>query len=233
MSTLFVVGLPIGNIGDITQRALVKLSELRYLIVEDSRSAGKIIRILAQQNPEIKFKDKEYITSYKGSSSNKLDQIKSILDNGNDIGLISDAGMPAISDPGSKIVDYIRRTNHQISVLPGPSAMVSALSLCGFASYNSIFIGFLPKKKSEIKKVFEKFIGLKVKGGQNIVFFESPKRIQSTILLLKEMVPDEKIFIGRELTKIYEELIWKQLSQINTSNLVTKGEYVAVLNIRK
>lgn len=228
----YILGTPIGNIADISFRFLETITKLEYLIVEDTRKTLSLLKALTEKHPEYDFNNKSLISYYKGNESKKITKIMNLLQEGHSLGLLSDAGMPGISDPGAEIIASIRRANYSIKVIPGPSALTTALSLSGFQAKQTLFVGFLAKKTKDKQKLFKKIINNPLSSSLSLVFFESPKRIRETISLVKENFPLTRLFLGRDLTKQTEQLIWAKTKEINPKDLVEKGEYTGVLFIK-
>jgi len=217
---LYVVATPIGNLGDITKRALDTLQSVDLILAEDTRVTSKLLR-----NYNITTPTKSY---HQHSGDNVKAEILGILSSGNNVALVTDAGTPGISDPGNELISYLveRDTNITIVPVPGPSALTVALSVSGFRSDKFVFVGFLPKKKKN--KLFKW-----VKEGRvTFAFYESPKRILKTIDILKEHFDeDTNIVIARELTKIHETIYRGKIIDIkeNLEKDTIKGEMVVVI----
>ncbi len=213
---LYIIATPIGNLEDITIRALKILRKVKYIFAEDTRR----INILLQK---YKIKDKKLESFHKFNELRKMDKIIKMLQNNIDIAIVSDAGTPLISDPGEAIVKECFKKDIKITPIPGVSALTTLLSVCPFENKEFIFVGFIEKVKEKRKN---QFIDL-LKTGKNIFFFESPKRIIKTLEILNEISPKIKIIIGRELTKYYEEILFDTplnlIKYLNRSSIV--GEF--------
>tara|TARA_Y100001978_G_scaffold59027_1_gene53224 strand:+ start:18291 stop:19157 length:867 start_codon:yes stop_codon:yes gene_type:complete len=194
--TFYVVGTPIGNLSDISSRALNILKNVDIIACEDTRQTKKIIGKYDIKNKLISFNDH--------NSSKKIPIITHELTSGKSIALVSDAGMPGICDPGENLIKDLRSKGFEIICIPGPSALITALVSSGFQSSKFIFEGFLPKKKIDRNKILLEIS----KHEKTTVLYESPHRIQK---LLKELSifcgEDREIHISRELTKKFEEHI--------------------------
>jgi len=191
MSHLYIVATPIGNLEDITLRALRVLKEVDFILCEDTRQTKKLLD---------RYKIYTLTLSYhQHSKLKKLDEIKELLKEGKNLALVSDAGTPGISDPGNKLVRFLadNKIDVKISPIPGPSAIISALSVSGFPTDNFVFLGFVPHKKR--RQTFFKNL---VQEKKTAVFYESPHRIMKTLGSLKEYLPEQEIVVCRELTKI-------------------------------
>ena len=196
MSKLYVIGTPIGNLEDITLRALRILKEVDLILCEDTRVTRKLL-----SHYEINTSTLSY---HSNSKLSKVDKIIDFLKNGKDLALVSDAGTPAISDPGSKLISTIREDlpETQIITIPGVSALTSFVSIAGIKSNEFTFLGFLPHKKgreTQFKEIGE--------SDKTFIFYESPHRIIKTLESLNKFAPDKQIVVGKELTKIHEEII--------------------------
>lgn len=218
--TLYIVATPIGNLEDISLRALKILKKVDLILAEDTRVTKKLLT---------RYDIKTHTLSYhQHSSDEKKNRIISSLVKGQDIALVSDAGTPGLSDPGNELIDYLleREPKIEITPVPGATAMATALSVSGFNVSKFVFLGFLPKKKRT--KLFE---WLK-KGKIAFAFYESPQRILKTLGVLSEhFSPGRRVFIARELTKIHESLYRGTIESV-TNELQQgpiKGEIVVVV----
>ncbi len=221
---LSLVATPIGNLEDITLRALRVLSECDYVLCEDTRVTGKLLH-----HHGIKAKMHRYDAH---TSGNSHEQIIDDLLAGKHIALVSDAGTPIISDPGVLLVQQARAAGVVIDAIPGPSAVTTAVSLAGIAGNQFSFLGFIPHKKGR-----ETFFKSLVTFPHPTVFFESTHRILKTLEALAIHYPDATIYLGRELTKMHEEMLIGtpiELSAIleNTS-VKQKGEFVVIFDKQK
>lgn len=224
MGRLFIIGTPIGNLEDISSRALSTLREVGLLLCEDTRVTRKLL-----SRYDIHVSVESYREQVHGA---KLGQILGRLEAGQDIGLVSDAGTPCISDPGSRLVADILKQSPETEVIPipGPSAVTTALSVSGFQADTFLFAGFPPHKKGR-RGFFERVVDSPV----TAVIYESPHRIGKALDSLEEMASDRMLCVGREMTKIHETFyrgtpraVKEQLEQ--TSG---KGEFVIVIAGKK
>jgi len=218
--TLYIVATPIGNLEDISLRALKILSEVFICAAEDTRKT----KILFNHH-QIKTK----LTSYhRFSERKKLNYLIGLLKDGNDLALVSDAGTPLISDPGLLLVKEAISLGVKISPLPGPSSVTAALSVSGFNSNNFIFMGFPPRKKNERLN----FIKNLVKEQKTLILFESGVRIKKLLEDISENFPQKNIFIAREISKMYETFyrgeIQEVIDELSNSKFGSKGEFVLV-----
>jgi len=217
---LYLVSTPIGNLKDITLRAIETLKKSSYILCEDTRVSRNLL-----DRYEIKS---QLISNHKFNESKNLNKIIDLLKSGETISLISDAGTPSISDPGAILVNECIKNNIKITPIPGPSAVVSAVSMSGF-SEKFIFYGFLPEKKQALANVFNKIS----KFDETCVFFISPKKVNKIIPELKKNFSGRKIVFCREISKIYEEFIRKDVNDLEIFNKELKGELTIVISEKK
>ena len=217
---LYLVSTPIGNLKDITLRAIETLKKSSYILCEDTR----VSRILLDRY-EIKSR---LISNHKFNESKNLNKIIDLLKSRKIISLISDAGTPSISDPGAILVNECVRNNIKITPIPGPSAVSTAVSISGF-SEKFIFFGFLPEKKKDLANVFNKIS----KFDETCVFFISAKKVNKIIPELKKNFNGRKIVFCREISKIYEEFIRKNVDDLEIFEKELKGELTIVISEKK
>ena len=217
---LYLVSTPIGNLKDITLRAIEILKNSTYILCEDTR----VSRILLDRY-EIKSR---LISNHKFNESKNLNKIIELLKSGETISLISDAGTPSISDPGAILVNECVRNDIKIYPIPGPSAVAAAVSISGF-SERFIFYGFLPEKKQALVNVFNEIS----KFDETCVFFISSKKVNKIIPELKKNFSGRKIIFCREISKIYEEFIRKNVDDLEIFNIELKGELTIVISEKK
>lgn len=216
---LYICGTPIGNLEDITLRALRILKEVNLIAAEDTRHTLKLLN-----HYQINTKITSY---YEYNKFKKAPYLVEILKNGQDIALVSDAGMPGISDPGYVLINLALKNNIKIIPVPGVSALITALVVSGLPVDKFVFEGFLPRKIKERKRCF--------KGIENeertIIFYETPHRLKRALKDMLEIWGDRKVVIARELTKMYEEIIRGKLSQVLTeiSTKEIKGEITLIV----
>lgn len=213
--TLYVVATPIGNLDDLSRRARQTLEGVDLVLAEDTRVTKKL-----------KLKTK-IISYHQHSNETKKLEILSYLLQGKNLALVTDAGTPGISDPGNELIDFLRLQGPTLKFvpIPGPSAVTTALSVCGFNVSKYIFLGFWPKKKAN------KNIKLILETGLAVVFFESPHRITKTLERLREELGERQTFVAREMTKIHETFYRGSLSEV-TQQLqgpTLKGEITVVI----
>jgi len=225
-------GTPIGRLNDVSISFLETISNLEYLAVEDTRHAQQFLKLLAERFHKYNLWPKKLLSAYRENERQSLSKVLELLEQGASVGYMSDAGMPAISDPGSYLVSGLRKRGVEIEIMPGPSALTTALSLSGYETSLALFLGFLPKKINHLFKLIESLQRTSYEKSANLVFFESPHRIQKTVQIVLERLPNAKLFLGRELTKKYQQLLWIEDASFPVSSLITKGEYTGVLNFK-
>ncbi len=217
--TLYVLGTPIGNISDITLRALDILSEVDFIAAEDTRVTLKLLN---------KYDIKKQLVSYHDHSSRLCaDNIINRLTAGESCAVVTDAGMPCISDPGEGLVKLCYENDIPVKVVPGPSAVVSALAISGLDTSRFSFEGFLSVTKKQRNEHLEQ-----VKDNTNtMIFYEAPHKLMNTLNDMLKVFGDRKISLCRELTKVYEEVIRCTISEAISyyENKSPKGEYVLVI----
>lgn len=225
MGILYIVATPIGNLGDITKRAIKTLETVDIILCEDTRTSSHLLNSL-----EIKTK---LISYHKFNESERSREVIELLKSGKNIALITDAGTPCISDPGSILISECISNKIEIFSIPGASALTTALTLSGLVIHNFAFYGFLERKNSKQKEELKR---IQQNDLETIVFYESPKRIIPTIENIKEVMNDPYIIVLNELTKKFEKKYYGKSSQV--LGLLQKanyelGEYVIVVSKNK
>jgi 16S rRNA (cytidine1402-2'-O)-methyltransferase len=216
---LYLCATPIGNLGDITKRVVDTLREVDLIAAEDTRNSRKLAEVFQIATP---------MTSYhEHNKEEKGQQLVAKLIEGQNIALITDAGTPAISDPGELLVQMCRDAGISVTSLPGASACVTALSLSGISSRRFCFEGFLPTSKKERREILEELKG----ESRTIIIYEAPHHLIDTLKELEEALGDRKLAICRELTKKYETVMHLTLREalVYYENRQPRGEYVLVL----
>jgi len=219
-SALYIVSTPIGNLSDITLRALEILKKSDYILCEDTRTSKNLL-----DRYEIKSK---LISNHKFNEKKNLLKIIDILKSGCVVSLISDAGTPAISDPGAILVNECFVNKIDIFPIPGASAASTAISISGFSD-KYFFYGFCPEKKNKLKEDFEELSNL----DSSIVFFISPRKFNRSVKDLKQYFLGRKILICREMTKFYEEYIRTDINNLEPFSHDPKGELTIVISERE
>ena len=217
--TLFVVATPIGNLEDITLRALRVLREVAVIAAEDTRRTANLLARHA------------IVTSmtslHEHNEVGKSAAIVGRLQRGEDVALVSDAGTPTVSDPGGRLIRLAIVAGIRVEPIPGPSAVMAALAVSGLSSDTFTFLGFPPTRSKDRKLWFLRLLDV----GGVVVFFEAPHRVQKTLKTLLETVGDCDVTIARELTKIHEELVRGKISSVLQSTRSWRGEFTVVVDI--
>jgi 16S rRNA (cytidine1402-2'-O)-methyltransferase len=221
MSTLFVVSTPIGNLADISYRALEILRKVDLILCEDTRVAKKLLFHYQIQKPLLSY--------HQHSKLQKVNYIISLLEQGKNLALVSDAGTPGLSDPGNKLIKEIvdkLKENVKIVPVPGPSALTCAVSISGFPMDRFLFLGFLPKKKKR-----NKFLEQIIESNYPVIFYESPYRIVKTLNDLAKLNKELEIVVCRELTKKFERIYRGKIEEVLEKMLKDKikGEFVVIV----
>ena len=213
----YIVPTPIGNLGDITQRAIDTLNSVDMIACEDSRVTQKLLNHF-----NIKTKCVSY---HKYNEKERISQIIETLESGKKMALVSDAGTPLICDPGSVIVKELRDRGFSITSLPGANAVITFLSQISREDEKFSFIGFLPKTETQIQNIITHY------EFEDVVFYESPNRILNTLQIIQTIRPEAKVAVGRELTKIFEEIVVDNIENVIEyfEKNISKGEFVVMI----
>ena len=217
--TLFLVSTPIGNLKDISSRALETLESVDLIAAEDTRISGRLLKEYQISTRMISF--------YEQNEKNKLVEIIDRLKSGENIAIISDAGTPTISDPGYRLVRQAHLDRIKVSAIPGPSSVINAMSVSGLPTDHFYFEGFLPRKKGRLTRF--KFLAALP---STVVIFESPMRLIKTLKDIDKYIGNRIVCVCREMTKIHEEIfrgsIWKTLNHFQNKTSI-KGELVILI----
>lgn len=219
MGRLYLVATPIGNLEDMTFRAVRVLREVGLIAAEDTRTSGRLLQHFGIETPQTSYFEHNKLT--------KLDRILTALDTG-DVALISDAGMPGISDPGYELVVAALERGHQVVPIPGPSALIAALAASGLPTDSFIFLGFLPPKSGERRAVLRELAGQP----RTLVFYEAPHRLVATLAdMVAEFGPERPVVLARELTKLFEEFWRGTLAEAQQHVAIhePRGEFVILV----
>ncbi len=214
---LYCVSTPIGNLGDITLRAIYILNKSDVILSEDTRVSSKL---LSRFNI-----NKKLFSNHKFNEKKNVKNVLNLLKENKIISIISDAGTPTISDPGGILINECIKNKINIFPVPGSSAAIAAVSVSGFSN-NFFFCGFLPDKKLQIEQLFKKISNL----NYSIVFFISPKKIKKIRAQIQKYFNDRDILITREMTKLHEEYIRDKVKNLNNINIPEKGEITVVIS---
>ncbi len=216
MAKLYVIATPIGNLEDVSLRSLKVLSEVGIVVGEDTRTA----RVLLDHHGV-----KARLLSYNEHNRvRRIPQILGRLEDG-DAALVTDAGTPAISDPGVELVAAAHAAGHEVVTVPGPSAPIAALSIAGLRSATFTFVGFLPRGDAKLRSLFS----LHSSRPETLVAFESPERVLKTLQVIAAEIPDRRLAICREMTKVYEEVFSGTAAEALTHFTRPRGEFVLIV----
>lgn len=218
MGTLFLVATPIGNLEDLSLRAIKTLKQVQLIAAEDTRHTHKLLEHYEISTPTISYHEHNKIS--------RLDEILSALSDG-DVALVSDAGTPALNDPGYELVRGALEKGHSVSPVPGPNAPIAALVASGLPTDAFLYLGYFPRKKVEQTALLQRFAGFE----HTMIFLESPHRLVNSLRSIYEFWGDRQIAVARELTKLYEEIFRGQVSAAieHYSNTGVRGEICLVI----
>ena len=219
---LFIVATPIGNLKDITLRAIDILREADLILAEDTRRTGILLK-------EYMIKDKKILSYNDINKTRRTKEVIELLKQGKEVALVSDSGTPGISDPGFYLVREAIKYNIDISPVPGPTAHIAALVCSGLPTDKFGFFGFLPKKDGKKREIFEWISKME---NLTFIYYESPHRIIKTLELMNEIIPERDIVIARELTKRFEEFVRGEVKSVyqKVKDKKIKGEIVLIIN---
>jgi 16S rRNA (cytidine1402-2'-O)-methyltransferase len=199
---LYVVATPIGNLEDITLRAIRILKEVTFILAEDTRESKKLLDKYSITSPLISYRDQNH--------ERMIGKIFEKLDMGMDLALISDAGTPLISDPGFRLVKELLERDYSVISIPGPSAVTSALSVSGLPTDRFVFLGFLPKSEERRKKILKDYLHLE----NSVVIYESPQRLIRLLRLILNEFGDRDVFLAKDISKMREESFKGNISNV-------------------
>ncbi|MEK7605511.1 MAG: 16S rRNA (cytidine(1402)-2'-O)-methyltransferase [Patescibacteria group bacterium] len=240
MGTLFIVATPLGNLEDITIRAIKTLFSVDGIACEDTRKTGQLLRELQKRYPELATpqngeKFQRMLSYYEENEKQRIPELITALKNGLNIALVSDAGTPTVSDPGFRLVRECVKEGIAVDSLPGPSSVILALTLSGLPTDKFTFLGYPPRKPGHRKTFFTKAKNSQEDVSSTMIFFEAPHRMLQFLEELLEVFGDIHIVICREMTKIHQEIRRELISQSLTHFKKTfpKGEFVVLLNLHE
>ena len=220
---LLVVGTPIGNLGDLTQRAAQALRTADLVVAEDTRMARRLLSHLGSRRPTIALNDH--------SPDGRLGELVARLAGGATLALTTDAGMPAVSDPGARLVAAARSGGAAVEVLPGPSAVTAAMALAGVEATGFLFGGFLPARPVAARTAaLERLVAAGGATGMPLVLFEAPHRVGALLASLEGLVPDARVAACRELTKLHEQVLVGNPAEVAAALQVPRGELTLVIS---
>lgn len=219
---LFLVGTPIGNLGDMTERAKQTLAGVDVVAAEDTRRTGRLLSRFGIKRP--------LVSLFEGNEARRTAELLAALREGKDVALVTDAGMPLISDPGHRLVRACVDEGIDVRVVPGPSAVTAALAVSGLPSDRFVFEGFLPRKAGDRRERLRSLADEQ----RTIVVFESPLRLETLLRDVLEEVGDRRVAVARELTKLHEEVVRGRASEVlaRLGGSEPKGEVVVVIEGR-
>lgn len=227
--TLFVVATPIGNLQDITLRAIDTLKKVDAIACEDTRKTNFLLKSLGIQR---EYRD--LVSYYEQNEAVRIPQITTFLQNGKDIALVSDAGTPTISDPGFKLVRECIKEGIRVESIPGPSSVISSLVISGLPTDKFLFLGYPPRKPGHRIKLLENVKATLKFVESTVIIFEAPHKLLSTLNEINSVFGDINIVIERELTKVHEEIRREKISEsvVHFQKTNPKGEFVVLFNLK-
>jgi 16S rRNA (cytidine1402-2'-O)-methyltransferase len=209
---------PIGNLGDLSPRVREALEAASFWIVEDTRVSGRLMQEIGVKKPMTVLNE--------DTPPHKVEALVEMIKAEGPAALVTDAGSPAVSDPGSELVDLCAAEGLEIDAIPGPSAVTAALALAGFFAQRFSFLGFLPRKPGPAKKIIEPYVD----STATLVLFESPHRIDKTLAVCAEALGPRRCAICREITKLHQQVVRCRLDELPTeAEMVRKGEFTIVI----
>jgi 16S rRNA (cytidine1402-2'-O)-methyltransferase len=221
---LYVVATPIGNLEDITYRAISILKEVAFILAEDTRQSKKLLNRYEIDTQLVSYRDQNH--------ERMIGKIVEKLDMGLNLALVSDSGTPLISDPGYRLVRGLREKGYEVDAIPGPSAVISALSVSGLPTDRFLFLGFLPKSDTRREKILNEYKQLH----NTLVIYESPKRLLRLLNLIDEVMGDVEVFLAKDISKLRERYFFGKLSKVRTTlekegfTQSPHGEFVCIVN---
>ena len=218
MSRLFVIGTPIGNLEDVTARAIRVLGEVGAIAAEDTRITARLLARHGIRKPLI---------SYRAPVERRgLPRVLAALDE-HDVALVSDAGTPTVSDPGQALVEAAWSAGHTVVPIPGPSAVTAALSVAGYGGPGFTFLGYLPRKPGEMRRL----LATLVDDPRPAVAFDSPYRVVKSLSVIAEVLPQRHLTVGREMTKLHEEVLRGTADEVRSAlGDRARGEFTLVIS---
>jgi 16S rRNA (cytidine1402-2'-O)-methyltransferase len=220
---LLVVGTPIGNLGDLTPRAAEALRTADLVVAEDTRLARRLLAHLGAKRPTVSYNDH--------SPATRTGELLDRLAAGATLALTTDAGMPTVSDPGARLVEAARTAGASVEVLPGPSAVTAAIAAAGAESLGFLFGGFLPPRPAAARDAaLRRLLDASGSTALPLVLFEAPPRIDALLRSLEREVPDARVAVCRELTKLHEEVLVGTPAEVRAARTEPRGEVTLVLS---
>jgi 16S rRNA (cytidine1402-2'-O)-methyltransferase len=220
---LLLVGTPIGNRGDLTPRAAEALRTADLVVAEDTRMARRLLAHLGAKRPTVSFNDH--------SPEARMGELLDRLASGATLAFTTDAGMPAVSDPGARLVEAARSAGAAVEVVPGPSAVTAAIAASGVESLGFVFGGFLPPRPASARDTaLRRLLDSSGSTGMPLVLFEAPHRIGALLSALEREVPGARVAVCRELTKLHEEVLIGTPAELRTARVERRGEFTVVIS---
>lgn len=218
-SALYVVATPIGNLSDITLRALDVLKEVDYVLAEDTRITGRLLHHYSLKKQQISYRDQ--------NSKRVIPKVLDLLSMGNTIALTSDSGTPLISDPGFKLVKAVIDAGYKVITVPGPSAVTAALSISGLPTDHFCFVGFLPRKGGDRLRIIKEYGELDA----TLIIYESPYRMKKTLGDISKVLGNRFVCVAKELTKVHEKTFSGYVDDVVVSipEANIKGEFIILV----
>lgn len=241
MGTLFIIATPIGNLEDISLRALRMLKQVDIIAAEDTRRTGMLFKKLNNMydmsihHTREGFNNTHIVSYYEQNETQRIPEIISFLKNDMDVALVSDAGTPLISDPGFKLVREVVKHGINVVSIPGPSSVLTSLTSSGLPTDKFTFAGYPPRKPGHRRTFFENIKKSQEHLKTTVILFEAPHKLVKTLSEMQEVFGDIELVLARELTKIHEEFIRKKISECLAiyQKKEPKGEFVLMVNLNK
>lgn len=226
---LFIVSTSIGNLEDISLRTIRVLTEVDVILAEDTRTAGLLLK-------HFNIPQKELVSFFEGNEESRKELVLQLLSQGKDIALISESGTPLISDPGYKLIRQLVSQGAKIEAVPGPTALITALTVSGLPTNAFLFLGFLPKKSGRARNILEntKSALTVLNQCKSVILYESPHRLLKSLQLIREVFGEIDVVVARELTKIHEEVRREKVSEAIThfNRVKPRGEFVILMDVQ-
>ncbi len=231
MGVLYIVATPIGNLGDLTIRAIDILQAVDVIACEDTRRSGILLKHIRDTYPRNLQIRPQLISYYEQNEQRRIAEILALLQNGKNVALVSDAGTPLVSDPGYRLVSACVAVGISVISLPGASSVLAALTVSGLPSDKFLFVGYPPHKSGHRKKLFESIKNQTVRS--TTIMLEAPHKLLKTLTEMQEILGDIPIVICRELTKVYEEVRREKISEsiVHFEKTTPKGEFTILYHL--
>lgn len=231
MGTLYVVATPIGNLQDITLRAIDVLQSVAVIACEDTRKTGMLLKHISTKFPKASEKRAQLISYYEQNEFRRIPQLIHVLKNGQDVALVSDAGTPLVSDPGYRLVSTAVAEGISVVAVPGASSILAALTVSALPSDKFLFVGYPPHKEGHRKTVYTAIKSQSVNA--TTIMLEAPHKLIKTLQELQEVLGEIDIVICRELTKVYEEVRREKISEsiAHFEKVAPKGEFTILFHL--